>query len=622
MSWTILAANLATRARPPVNGCNGISGNDSIQLGLNNCVTPSWLWSRYFGSGNASPGLVESTWCNGSGCSFNFYWDLAALPPVSGPAINLLPHMNSVKRLDYLAQDDTTVDYANLRVLRCAPAQVFGGFDTTLNNAVLARGPIGNWCLIVVNPNLPWTSSLSLGGANGAAQPMRYRCKPVQWDLKSNVKARTAPSGGGGEADFAGLDLSHASGSAIAELRLSTIPAGVTDVRVLLLDDGILLSSQMLTASSNTVLATFGDTTEYYGMLFTHAEGFLNFSRPDGGLGNQICVQFLPEPAELPLTSLDMVATGIDVLDLGDPQLRSSSKADAITLTGDAIGLALDGLVSVSPLDPVGNAPIGLRWRRPQNLGSSGQDGVSFAATNDLTAYVQVELQKGTPVNTNPPRITFTATATFSDMSSRALPPVIFTGSTYGFGASSAFGGAPQPIRRAEVWSNATLVVAVANPTSVECRSLPPIFRPSSSPWFVDADICHRFPFYNREIVRINGVEYQCSELRISLPSLASDTAALNGLVGIDIEASAIDALVLSRVLAGAVPLRFLPPERLTVDATGLPGDLRISWDQPWPALEAAPTVLGPWTQVPTDGTEVTLPPTQVRRFFRLHEIC
>jgi hypothetical protein len=168
------------------------------------------------------------------------------------------------------------------------------------------------------------------------------------------------------------------------------------------------------------------------------------------------------------------------------------------------------------------------------------------------------------------------------------------------------------------------MVADVVNPASVECGSLPSIYRATRSPWFVDADICHRFPFNARETVLINGVAYQCSELRINLPSGASPGASLDGLVGIDLDGIAVDSMILSRVVAGPLPIRFLPPLRYTEDdGTGHLRDLiSIGWDAPWTRLETSPGVRGPWSPVSTDGTEVTVPvgngiPAQ---FYRLSE--
>lgn len=620
VSWNILAATFDTRARPPSPSCLGISGNDSISMGLTSCGSPAWLWSRYFGSGNPSAGLVSAQWCNGSGCNYNFNFNLAAMPPVSGPAINLLPHMNSVKRLDVFYQDDTTVDYATLRVQRCAPQAVLGGFDTALSNAQLVKGPF-TWCLVTANPTLAtWSASISIGGAPAVAQSMVYRCKPVEWDLKTATKARTAA---GDQIDFARLSLSHASNSPVAELRLSTIPPGVTDVQVIVLDDGIPLTIDTHPADPSLVLASFSSDTEFYGSLFTRDEGFFDVSRVPGQAGNQICIRFLPEPEAVSFTSFEIEATGIPELDLGSPQVRSANKEHSITATGDAIALALDGNVSVSPLVPGSSAPVGLRWRRPQNLGSSGQDGVEIKlrSARDMTVYAQAVLLP--PAAGAAREVRFTATGTYSDMTSRPLHTMKFAACSPGYCLSAELDGVAQPIHRVQVWSNAVLVADISNPASISCASLPPIYRATSSPWFVDADICHRFPFYNRETVRIEGVSYQCSELRVSLPSPSSDST-LEGLVGIDVDAAGADSLSLSQVIAGPVPLRFLPPIRsIADDGSGLLIDqIAIGWDQPWPALESAPSVTGPWTKVPTDGTEITVPAGNgvKAQFYRLKE--
>jgi hypothetical protein len=164
----------------------------------------------------------------------------------------------------------------------------------------------------------------------------------------------------------------------------------------------------------------------------------------------------------------------------------------------------------------------------------------------------------------------------------------------------------------------------VPTPGSVECLDLPPIYRVSSSPWYVDADICHRLPFNTTTTVRIDGTEYRCTELRINLPSGASDGGELKELTGLDVDASGVEALILSGVVAGELPLRMFPPVRLTDDdGSGHPRNLLIlSWDQPWPALEGAPTVLGPWTQIPTEGTEIGIPISNdpPYQFYRLRE--
>jgi hypothetical protein len=319
------------------------------------------------------------------------------------------------------------------------------------------------------------------------------------------------------------------------------------------------------------------------------------------------------------MVSLEFTGDGIDALDLGPTEVRNPEGTDAVTITGEALGLAVDGQVTVSPIDGESDAPVGMRWRRPSGIGSSGQDGVSF---DQLTANVQAVLKEK---STTPPRVTFTATATFSDGTSREMLPRLRLSSVpYGFAVIPETEGAPQPIQRAQVWDRGHMIADVPTPRSVECQELPPIYRLSGSPWYVDADICHRFPFNARSSVRIDGTEYPCTELRINLPSGASAGAQLTELAGLDIEAAGVEALILSQVVTGLLPVHLGMPVRFSVDdGTGhLVDRLVIGWDQPWPVLEGAPTVLGPWQEIPTEGTEISIPITNdpPYQFYRLRE--
>jgi len=67
-----------------------------------------------------------------------------------------------------------------------------------------------------------------------------------------------------------------------------------------------------------------------------------------------------------------------------------------------------------------------LRWRRPNGLGSSGQDGIepTLRSSSDMTAYFQAVMQGSSAANTNPPRVTFTATATDGAGATRRKPAV------------------------------------------------------------------------------------------------------------------------------------------------------------------------------------------------------
>lgn len=148
----IVGASLFTRMQP---NCPGISDNDSISLGLTNCSPPGWAWGRRIGTSGGITGLLPSVWCGQRGrCDVPFSFNLAALPTVSGPAYNLLPHLNLTHRLDMFVQDDTTVDYARLRIRYCLSGPVVGGLTGSLTNATVAYAWDWRYCLML-DPGLP-----------------------------------------------------------------------------------------------------------------------------------------------------------------------------------------------------------------------------------------------------------------------------------------------------------------------------------------------------------------------------------------------------------------------------------------------------------------------------------
>lgn len=108
------------RARPLATSPSPASPNDSINIGF---ISPAGqfvgpLWSAYFGSGNSGlPALVSSPWkpvnYPSPGVSFNL--NLAALPG----GTNLLPALDANRSLDFLIQDDSSIDYIDLVVRLC-----------------------------------------------------------------------------------------------------------------------------------------------------------------------------------------------------------------------------------------------------------------------------------------------------------------------------------------------------------------------------------------------------------------------------------------------------------------------------------------------------------------------
>lgn len=118
LAGTITSADLEIRVR-------GNGSNDTIILyfvdseGNRVPEGPPISWSRFFGSGNRSDGLLNTSWTGGR--DETFFFDLAALPvaPQQDPnldPINFLPIINSLGFLDIRVQDDTAVDYIKLTI--------------------------------------------------------------------------------------------------------------------------------------------------------------------------------------------------------------------------------------------------------------------------------------------------------------------------------------------------------------------------------------------------------------------------------------------------------------------------------------------------------------------------
>ncbi len=118
----ISSGELITSVKALEDGYGG--GNDTLELTFTdaggNLLTGGWR--RFVGtdSVNASAGLVPNHWGPTNWPSGNtFTVDLAALPNASGPPINLVQQINGHGFVDFLVQDDTSVDYLLLNL--CVP---------------------------------------------------------------------------------------------------------------------------------------------------------------------------------------------------------------------------------------------------------------------------------------------------------------------------------------------------------------------------------------------------------------------------------------------------------------------------------------------------------------------
>lgn len=134
----ITGAELEIRVRG--NG-SSLNQNDSIGLFFvdsQGVLLPVASWGRSFGTRNDDPGLTNDVWGLGQDRTFSF--NLANLPLNPSNTVsssNLLPVMNSLGFLDIGIQDDTEVDYVELKlttvpepltILGVATAITFGSF--------------------------------------------------------------------------------------------------------------------------------------------------------------------------------------------------------------------------------------------------------------------------------------------------------------------------------------------------------------------------------------------------------------------------------------------------------------------------------------------------------------
>jgi uncharacterized repeat protein (TIGR01451 family) len=99
-----------------------IDHNDTIHLDFIDSLGQRAIsgagWGRYFGSGNASTGLLSSQWGSSlTPVTFNLH--LSALPMADGSLKDIVPILDQLGYLDVMVQDDTAVDYVKLTVAYC-----------------------------------------------------------------------------------------------------------------------------------------------------------------------------------------------------------------------------------------------------------------------------------------------------------------------------------------------------------------------------------------------------------------------------------------------------------------------------------------------------------------------
>lgn len=609
----IVEAYLYTQMRPPVQGCDGISGNDTISLGLATCSPPSWLWSRHLGSGNASPGLVDAEWCNGNGCQYPFSFNLAALPVPGSPPVNLLPHMNTTKRLDLLVQDDTTVDFARLRIRHCLPGPVVGGLNTSLTNAIFGRRCW--WWWIAPDPGMPaatpFSAGLSVGGAGGITIGTPVSALPAGAEISFVLK----PTGGiGADTNAFGTVL----GKAIKENGVqysAEVPSGVGAVELVLSFQGQVVHAGTVAVppgAARVALLEILDVEDPLGATLTllkRREGGPRPSRPptatlhlaeprvvEGAFGQQLVdtVSFssiftFAEDGEY----VDLVVGGVNVPEIELTDIRLEVAGDAVAYGGNAMASANQDQLVLSPFDPLEGDPV---WFS-----------VTCAPTNELRVFMSEAIPtEGETFGTNA-TLTLTTRGVAGGVE-RDLPPLRYRFNGARWRLDALQDDMPVPLRRVELWNGGTLVAEATDVSDLQLASPAPVAWPTVI-WFVDADICHRNNWPKPIVAWLNGAPHEVTEVRVQTDTYGLPVTAITGQ---HVQATALGALVFAGTETGA-PTYWLEAPEISPDG------VTVRWGGIGGVLERAPTVNGPWTLVPgPNAGEVTLPLEGAARFLRV----
>jgi hypothetical protein len=600
-SWSglpsgILGAQLFTRMRP---NCSGQSTNDTVSLGLSNCTPPNWLWSRQIGASGGVPGLLAAPWCGQTARhDVPFSFNLAALPGGG----NLLPHMNAAShRLDMLVQDDTTVDYARLRICCCLPGPVVGGLTPTLSSANLVYGWNWRYCLIPFTslpPASPFGAIFPLGGSINVS--LGTTVGPLPLDGAVSFMRQL---GGGGESDL-GLTLKAIRENGVQVM--AEIPPATEDVRLTLGLGGVVVASGVLPVSpgaTNVALLELDDLVDTVDATLQFSNGaiVLRLAAPlevQSGFGSLLVDTIscgITENWDPPWTvvSPELVLRGLGVSQIEFFDLRLEVGDAQPNFGGDVLAQVAGGQLGLSPLDANSGDPF---WFN-----------VDTAPTNELRVLLGEAIPTdGEAFSTNA-SLTLTTRGIAGGVE-RDLPGLRYTRDGAMWNLSAVRDGLPLPFSRVEIWSGGVRVAEGTDVSGLVVSSPAPVAWPTVI-WFVDDDICYRNTWPNPVQVMLDGQLHQATEVRVQTDTYGAPVTALTGQ---HVEATALGALIFGGLETG--PATYV----LEVPEAG-PTGVNIRWGGIGGVLEGAPTVNGPWTLVPgANPGEVTLPAEGTARFFRV----
>jgi hypothetical protein len=593
VSFMGLPANLTCgqlwiRMRP---NCSDIPWNDSISVGLN--TNKTWGWTSYIGGGNGSPGLTSATWCGQGGCGQLFNMNLASMPNTGA---NLLPIINAAgsHKLDIFVQDDTGVDYAQLNYCYCRTLPWWQGWEWTTANAALATADTYASFSPLWSPGYPTNFSVTL--APGATHGIQLGLMPL--NIGAVPGSSLTLSGQTTLDPSASAVTLTGDGSGTTSIALSAVRSNMTQVQLVFRLAGAVVSQATLPATLGSSLVSVSGGASLRAIMIqddlvvpgTASPGDQYVVSLDGAYSIQ-CPSCPPPPVmadeidvvlPVPSDTADNLLSSLTVSASGLTEIQVSSAGAEVSgvypqVTGDAVASAGGDQLTITPSDPTSTNGMGFQIAVPAS--QAGASGFGLQVSQNLNA---------------PP------------MESNGVVNVVITGQ---IGADVVPAIAVSAGQGAEHWAISADFSALS-PTSVSYAikdqgvkvaeltfTGTPHVPVLPTSWSVSANptapsVTLSWP--EAQTITLGGTNYTGDELDITA---VSPDLPLTAITAMQVQASGVDALTLSSIGPPAL-VWVLQPPLIT------PSQMTIQWSGPaGGTLESAPSVLGPWTPVPGQGT-------------------
>jgi hypothetical protein len=247
------------------------------------------------------------------------------------------------------------------------------------------------------------------------------------------------------------------------------------------------------------------------------------------------------------------------------------------------------------------------------NIGSSGQDGVSF----ELGPALSCDLAWLPLAQTNPlgAWVQFDYTGSVSGIVNRSLGHARVTHDASignGYAISADLRAIGSPTERVEVWNQGVqLAVFTGMPTGIVARASSwPIGGGKTgrgilgTPYILS---CLNLPWSSSTDLLVNGTHFVADQLLV----LQEGTPSVDHLSGMAVTAANVPDLAITQMTSAP-----LPP-RLAVSAA--PGNnITIQWSGGGVLQESSTLAAGGWSDVANAASPYTVAPTAPKRFFRV----